>query len=528
MAIKGSLGEASLPDVIQLLTYSLKSGCLSVTDGRNFGNIFLRDGRVIYATILNRRMRIGDTMLEKKLFDQTIMDRAVGIQKTKKKRIGEILVEMGAISRVVLEKELRQQIEETILTMLTWETGYFNFEEGLLPSSAEYTIELSAQELLLKGARRIQEWQKIESKLPPFETVLVKREDIPDLKLTEQESMVLSLIDGDNSVDRVIKISGLDFREACKVVNVLLTAGVIEKPKKPAEKKPMSGDMSERKNRGFAFYKTALYDEAEREFAKVIEHDADNAEALFYLGLIALIRHHNEVARDNLQKALEKESRLSVLIALGYVCGQMKLYEDALTYLQRAHELAPDNAKVMLNLGITRYRMGDLEGAATILEESLECSEGIVLPYLYLFLINVMRDDTDKAIDWLKGAIDKFPRLAALKNNLAVLYQSSGKYEEAEKLYRQVLNVQPGETVAIKNLAKIFLGLGIYGAARECYEQMPAAERDPLTLKNLGRIYLLQGDRERALNTWEQAHELDPDDDDVVHDLQTLRSVKSK
>ena len=31
MAIKGSLNEASLPDVLQLLSMGKKSGCLSVT-----------------------------------------------------------------------------------------------------------------------------------------------------------------------------------------------------------------------------------------------------------------------------------------------------------------------------------------------------------------------------------------------------------------------------------------------------------------------------------------------------------------
>jgi len=37
MAIKGSLNEASLPDVLQLLAMGKKSGCLSVTHRQNFG-----------------------------------------------------------------------------------------------------------------------------------------------------------------------------------------------------------------------------------------------------------------------------------------------------------------------------------------------------------------------------------------------------------------------------------------------------------------------------------------------------------
>jgi hypothetical protein len=158
MAIKGSLSEASLPDVIQLLTYSGKSGCLSVTDGRNFGNIFIKDGSIIYATILNKKQRLGDILVMKKTIDNETLSRGLEVQKSaKKKRLGEILIEIGALTKDVLEKELKGQIEQTIFTMLTWETGYFNFEADLLPSNEEYTVQLSSQELLLEGARRIDE-----------------------------------------------------------------------------------------------------------------------------------------------------------------------------------------------------------------------------------------------------------------------------------------------------------------------------------------------------------------------------------
>ena len=39
MAIRGSLAEASLPDVIQLLAMGRRSGCLAVADRQNFGYI---------------------------------------------------------------------------------------------------------------------------------------------------------------------------------------------------------------------------------------------------------------------------------------------------------------------------------------------------------------------------------------------------------------------------------------------------------------------------------------------------------
>ena len=55
MAIKGSLKEATLPDVIQLLFLGRRTGCLALADRHNFGTIHFDEGHIIYAAIVNRR-----------------------------------------------------------------------------------------------------------------------------------------------------------------------------------------------------------------------------------------------------------------------------------------------------------------------------------------------------------------------------------------------------------------------------------------------------------------------------------------
>jgi hypothetical protein len=57
MVIKGSLKEASLPDVIQLLFLGRRTGCLALADRHNFGTIYFEEGHIVYAAIVNRRDR---------------------------------------------------------------------------------------------------------------------------------------------------------------------------------------------------------------------------------------------------------------------------------------------------------------------------------------------------------------------------------------------------------------------------------------------------------------------------------------
>lgn len=527
MAIKGSLAEASLPEVIKLLTYSMKSGCLSVTDGSNFGNIFLQDGKVIHATILKRDARLGDSLLSRNLFDQKILKRALATQKAKRKRIGEILVEMGAISQQILEEELRSQIEDAIFTMLTWDKGYFNFEEGLLPAASEHTIELSSKDLLLGSARRVEKWQEIQEKLPPTGRTLVAKEDGRELPLTKAEQQVLALTDGEKSVDEIVKKSGIDYHEACKAVYVLMTAGVIEEPKTHVDRSTVSGDEGEHKNMGLAYYQSMQYDEAESEFKKVLQGDSEDTEALFYLGMIEDARGNDIAAKSHFEKALRRERRVSILLNMGCVLIRMKNFEEAIDLLEEAHKLDPDNPKVNLNLGIARYNVGEYDTAVRHFERSMNVSEDLSTPYIYLALISIRKNEPKVAMELLTKADGRFPQSAALKNNLAVLYESIDENETAEALYLQALALKPGDNMLLKNIADLYYRLGLYGGALGYYEQIPESGRGAQVLERMGNVYLQMGDGSSALEYWNRAHQLDPGDDRLRQDIEILHNVLS-
>src|SRR5918992_189715 len=99
MAIKGSLKEASLPDVLQLLAMGKKTGCLSVTHRNNFGYIYFDKGRITYASIVNRRDRLGDILVKGSLITQRELEDAIAAQaKERDRKIGEILLDRGLIT----------------------------------------------------------------------------------------------------------------------------------------------------------------------------------------------------------------------------------------------------------------------------------------------------------------------------------------------------------------------------------------------------------------------------------------------
>src|SRR3954464_5033667 len=228
MAIKGSLKEASLPDVLQLLALGQKTGCLSIADRSNFGYIYFDKGRIAYASIVNRRDRLGDILVKHGKITQDQLDAAIHRQsKERDKKLGEILVMQNVLTQQELERYMRMQIEESVYYLFTWTQGTFNFEGDVRPEQQDFLVNINPESLLLEGARRVDEWGLVEKKIPTFDIVFeMDRGKFmkSEVDLTAEERVVLELIDGSRDVQAIVDASGLVEFEVGKALYGLLTA----------------------------------------------------------------------------------------------------------------------------------------------------------------------------------------------------------------------------------------------------------------------------------------------------------------
>src|SRR3954468_13439572 len=293
MAIRGSLKEASLPDVLQLLAMGKKTGCLSVTHRNSFGYIYFDKGRICYASIVNRRDRLGDMLVKTGVISQAQLDNAVALQDRRRdKRLGELLVDQAALTREQLHDAIKVQIQEAVYFLFTWNQGTFNFEADVLPDQQDYTVSINPESLLLEGARRVDEWGLVEKKIPTFDIVFEVDQSkvaVSDAELNDEHRAVLALVDGTRDVQRIVDASGLVEFEVGKALYGLVTAGFIHRIGKtaaPVQAAATEGRVEEHRNLGIAFYKTGMLDEAVREFRRVLELRSSDTVSRFYVGLV--------------------------------------------------------------------------------------------------------------------------------------------------------------------------------------------------------------------------------------------------
>src|SRR6266516_2324552 len=236
MAIEGPLRELGIHDVFQLLDLSRKTGVLRVTSDlrHNAGTIYFEDGAIIFAEIRSNPHPLGALLLRTGKIGEADLERARDMQQRQgdTRLLGEILVSLGAITPRELQRQVRFQIEEVVFEVMGWREGYFSFTEGPLSDVAtETAVRIPTEALLMEGARRIDEWSRIESRIPHLGVVPMlappQEGGEGELDLLPPEWEMLAMIDGARDVRAIAAELGRSEFEVAKTLFGLESAGIV-------------------------------------------------------------------------------------------------------------------------------------------------------------------------------------------------------------------------------------------------------------------------------------------------------------
>ena len=174
MAFQGSLKELPVPDIVQLMSVSGKTGVFTLVRGGDRGYIYLKNGQMVHS------------------------------------QIGEVTG------------------EEAVYALAIWSSGDFQFTPN--EETDENTIHKSNTSLLMEAARRLDEWKVLSKKIPGVDCVpmLRERESPEPVTLSPQEWNLAGKIDGQRSIEEISRLNRTSPFDVAKTLYGLVAADLVE------------------------------------------------------------------------------------------------------------------------------------------------------------------------------------------------------------------------------------------------------------------------------------------------------------
>lgn len=156
MSFNGTLEHIPLVEVVQLLHMTAKSGVLTLKSQKGESQLVFSNGFLVGANHLNNSVRIGQVLLEMNAISKEQLEDALLVQKnagSSSKPLVATLTEQGIIDKDTAYKGLETLIEMTIVEVLTWSSGTFSLDVTKTNTSDEYRYfpEKLNQEFLLSA-----------------------------------------------------------------------------------------------------------------------------------------------------------------------------------------------------------------------------------------------------------------------------------------------------------------------------------------------------------------------------------------
>lgn len=234
MLLQGNLREFSLPNVLQLVKMSAKSGALTIRRENEWGKIYFRNGMIVYAFSVPQDVPLGERLVRAGRITPEQLKRALAEQEKAGAdvRIGTILLRQGAIDRGTLEAAVREQIADAAFNFFSWPDGTFEFTANESADDQDILVEMNVENVIMEGCRRIDEWELIFEQLGSLERVprlawSERVEERGEITLTADEWRVVVHIDGRADMNTILRDCGLDRFRGAKVLYSLHSSGLI-------------------------------------------------------------------------------------------------------------------------------------------------------------------------------------------------------------------------------------------------------------------------------------------------------------
>lgn len=275
MALSGTIHDFGLADIFQLIGIQRKTGLLTLEADGDAVTVKFFEGQVVGADTRSASVEdlLGAVLVRTGRISAEQLNGALVLQKKTLQRLGYILVKNGLISEDELVEALRVQSLQIVYRLFRWRSGSYSFAtaDGI-DYDQKHFVPISAETILMEGARMIDEWPIIERRIRSDEMV-VRLTDLaagldrdpdaaplaaemnfdfvfdrrasdeppeppaedgkPKIEISFEERQVLRLVDGSRTVQQINDHANMGEFDTYRILADLVTRKLVEEVKRP-------------------------------------------------------------------------------------------------------------------------------------------------------------------------------------------------------------------------------------------------------------------------------------------------------
>jgi len=222
-----------------------------------------------------------------------------------------------------------------------------------------------------------------------------------------------------------------------KVLLVVLMTAAVAVAQKPAV------DVSALYSEGLTLLESGKFDEAVAKFQETVAADKNNSAFHYALGLSLYRAGKYRPALESFNRYNELKPGPVADNQIGITLMALERYDEALSHLEKARSLNPDDRVIVQNTGLVLARVGKFKEAIERLERAKSLGQDTAVLHLSLGYAYAKRKKYEKAIEEFRVVARETPGDLSVRYALANLYMAVGNGPAAMTQQRTVAELDP-------------------------------------------------------------------------------------
>ena len=241
---RGDLRQTALPEMLAIIHRTRVAGLIEATAGEFSKRVWLENGYVVHASSSDLADSLGGFL--RRIGRLTDGQFQVAMQRRSResgRRLGEILIEQGALSPAQIYQAIREHAESIVWSLFSWEEGVVTFRMGDLDLADTVRIQIPLRQVIVQGVRRGSNAKSLVGRMGGRDALFeaaYRFEDLIEVALDEEEYGLLAQVDGARTLYDLCMQGPLAAADNARLLYAFSVLGLIRRTG-VAESAPASG-----------------------------------------------------------------------------------------------------------------------------------------------------------------------------------------------------------------------------------------------------------------------------------------------